>query len=496
MSIFISQAYGKGDEREGNYYFHTILKIAIIVSVVIGIITAVLAEPIMKICNHQDDTLDLSVSFFRIIMGFMFFQAVSTVLNVSLRGIGKTKVTLVSNVAMGITDILFNYLLIEGRLGFPRLEIRGDAIATVLGSISACIISIIVICSQNDFIHLKGFFTENGFSDRERLRIIFNKAGNIVFENLFIRIGFLVSSVIVSMLSSGKTAVYAVAMILLNYSFAFGDGIQSAVVALTGRAYGAGDYKAFRHYFRIALAFGVLCSVMLGIIYITSSEVYYKAFFTDREAIDDGSRYSVYAALLTLLQIIRRISRYYLEHAYSLNLSAAAVLKTDNLGNDIFNLYTKLNNIKAASDISDPLGTLPVVMRERHTGEPVVLFDKDGGDYISRSSVIRRKEAKKRKELFDIKDIRTTRIGGKADYLAYIHADGNNLGITIGGILQKTPDYIQGIIARRMINRNIENAYRVHFIRYRWKLTENSLHNSSGISNNSSIGGFTAAYTI
>ncbi|HCM91047.1 MAG TPA: hypothetical protein DIS78_00555 [Lachnospiraceae bacterium] len=121
------------------------MKIAIIVSVVIGIITAVLAEAIMRICNHQDDTLDLSVSFFRIIMGFMFFQAVSTVLNASLRGIGKTKVTLVSNVAMGITDILFNYLLIEGRLGFPRLEIRGDAIATVLGSISACIISIIVI---------------------------------------------------------------------------------------------------------------------------------------------------------------------------------------------------------------------------------------------------------------------------------------------------------------------------------------------------------------
>lgn len=159
-------------------------------------------------------------------------------------------------------------------------------------------------------------------------------------------------------------------------------------------------------------------------------------------------------------KIIRRISRYYLEHAYSLNLSAAAVLKTDNLGNDIFNLYTKLNNIKAASDISDPLGTLPVIMRERHTGEPVVLFDKDGGDYISGSSVIRRKEAGKRKELFDIKDIRTTRIGGKADYLAYIHTDGNNLGITIGGILQKTPDYIQGIIARRIINRNIEKAYR------------------------------------
>lgn len=305
VSILVAQAYGKRDEREANYYFYTILKIAIIFSMVIGIIIAVLAEPVMRICNHQDDTLHLSVSFFRIIMGFMIFQVLSTVINAALRGIGKTKVTLVSNVAMGITDILFNYLLIEGRLGFPRLEIRGDAVATVLGSIAACVISIIAICTQNDFIHLKGLFTEKIFSDRERLGIIFSKAGNIVFENLFMRIGFLVSSAIVSMLSSGETAVYAVAMILLNYSFAFGDGIQSAVVALTGRAYGAGDYKAFLHYFRIALVFGVICSVMLGIIYNTTSEVYYKAFFTDRRAIDDGSRYSGYAAVLTLLQIIR-----------------------------------------------------------------------------------------------------------------------------------------------------------------------------------------------
>ena len=64
VSILVAQAYGKRDEREANYYFYTILKIAIIFSVVIGIIIAVLAEPVMRICNHQDDTLHLSVSFF------------------------------------------------------------------------------------------------------------------------------------------------------------------------------------------------------------------------------------------------------------------------------------------------------------------------------------------------------------------------------------------------------------------------------------------------
>ena len=156
---------------------------------------------------------------------------------------------------------------------------------------------------------------------------------------------------------------------------------------------------------------------------------------------------------------IRRISRYYLEKGYSLNLAATATEKTDNLGRDIFNLYKKLNNIKAASDISDPLGTLPVIMRENRTGEPVVAFDEEYGDYVSMSSVIRRKEAKQRKVQFDLKDIRTTRTRDGKDYFAYVHADGNNLGITIGRILQTTSDYIEGIITRRKLNRNIEMAY-------------------------------------
>ena len=132
---------------------------------------------------------------------------------------------------------------------------------------------------------------------------------------------------------------------------------------------------------------------------------------------------------------------------------------TGNLGDDIFNLYKRLNNIKAASDISDPLGTLPVIMREKRTGEPVVAFDEANGDYVSRSSVIRREEAKKREVQFDLKDIRTTRASDGKDYFAYIHADGNNLGITIGRILQTTPDYTEGIVTRRLINRNIEEAY-------------------------------------
>lgn len=78
----ISVHHGEPDIRDHCHYRHKND----------SLLTAVLAEPVMRICNHQDDTLDMSVSFFRIIMGFMVFQAISTILNAALRGIGKTTI--------------------------------------------------------------------------------------------------------------------------------------------------------------------------------------------------------------------------------------------------------------------------------------------------------------------------------------------------------------------------------------------------------------------
>lgn len=162
-------------------------------------------------------------------------------------------------------------------------------------------------------------------------------------------------------------------------------------------------------------------------------------------------------------KIIRKCSRYYLDHAYSLNLAVAVTEMTNDFGLDISKLYYNLNAIKASGDISNPLEPLSVVMRENRTGEPVVGIDPVYGDYVSRSSILRRREAAGRGIVIGIDDIVPTcaspRKNGKK-YLAVLHADGNNLGITIGRILQQTSSYEEGIRARRKINKNIKECYR------------------------------------
>ncbi len=158
-------------------------------------------------------------------------------------------------------------------------------------------------------------------------------------------------------------------------------------------------------------------------------------------------------------KIIRKISCYYRDHAYSLNLSVAATEMTGDQTLDMFNLYQKLDVIKASSDILDPQGPLPVIMREPRTGDPIVAYDDRIGAYVSRASQLRISMAERRGSWREMKDMRTTTGSDGREYLAMYHIDGNNMGITISKITQVTPDYEKGILRRRRISSNIRTKY-------------------------------------
>ena len=303
-AIYVAQALGRKDRDGANAVFHLILKVTIALSLVLGILCWLFADPIMHVCNLQADTVGMSITFFRIVMLFMVFQNVSVILNAALRGVGQTRVPLVAGIALAGVDVVVNYLLIEGHMGFPRLEVAGDAIATVAGTVGACLVSGTYLLFKSDFLTLKGLLSFEG-QDRQLLAEVSSKASKVVSENLLTRVGFLLSSIIVSTLSSAETAVYSVAMILLNYSFAFGDGLQSAAVTLVGRNMGAGDTESLRGYARLIQAMGVIVAGILSVVYVAGSSWFFGQYFPDSASIELGVKFSYMAAILTFLQIPR-----------------------------------------------------------------------------------------------------------------------------------------------------------------------------------------------
>ena len=75
-------------------------------------------------------------------------------INAAQRGAGNTKITMRTNVTSNTINILLNYLLINGRFGFPALGIHGAALATISGTVVACIMSVASIFKKESFLSI------------------------------------------------------------------------------------------------------------------------------------------------------------------------------------------------------------------------------------------------------------------------------------------------------------------------------------------------------
>ena len=160
LSALVARRFGQQNKRDANRIVITGLLFVSVVTIFISIIALVFAGNIMDLCGATPDTREYGVTYFKIIMGGIIFNVLQMAINSAQRGIGNTRITMRTNVVSNILNIIFNYLLIGGNLGFPKLGIAGAAIATVLGTVVASIMSIASISKKSCFINIGYMISE------------------------------------------------------------------------------------------------------------------------------------------------------------------------------------------------------------------------------------------------------------------------------------------------------------------------------------------------
>ena len=148
--------------RKGEQDYHganSCLRQSIILSLGISMIMAFLgyffAYEILEFAGAGDDVILESVAYYKILMVSIVFTALSLTINAAQRGVGNTRISMKTNVTANIFNLIFNYLLINGIWIFPRLEVRGAAIATTIGSIIGCLMSIFSLYHNTNFLEMK-----------------------------------------------------------------------------------------------------------------------------------------------------------------------------------------------------------------------------------------------------------------------------------------------------------------------------------------------------
>lgn len=155
VSALVARRRGEEDKKMANQTMVTAMIVALLLCILISSIFVIFTPQILKLSGSSPDTHDLGVSYFRIIMGGLIFNVISMTINAGQRGSGNTQIAFTTNLVSSLVNIFFNYLLINGNLGFPKLGVAGAGLATVLGTIVAAIMSFSSLFRKSSYMSYK-----------------------------------------------------------------------------------------------------------------------------------------------------------------------------------------------------------------------------------------------------------------------------------------------------------------------------------------------------
>ena len=288
ISALVARRRGEQRQDSANEILYTAVLFIIVAAVILSVGFVAFASPIMNFCGSTADTHDGAVAYFRIIMGGMIFNCIQMGINSAQRGAGNTRITMRTNVTSNVINIILNYLLINGHFGVPALGIQGAALATVSGTVVACIMSIASIFKKDNFISIPYIMSHKIKPTFAAFLNLIKVGYSVFFEQVLMRIGFMLTAIMAADQGTDAMAAHQVGMNIMALSFSFGDGLQSTAVALIGRSLGAGDPDLAKEYGRTCRLIGAFIAVCLVGIYYFGASGLYHLFFREEHIVAIG----------------------------------------------------------------------------------------------------------------------------------------------------------------------------------------------------------------
>ena len=152
--ILVAQYWGRGDKDTINRILGIALMSSIVVLLTGALIIFFFAESILSLLTSEMSLIPIAVPYVRVVAFSHLFGAVSMVYISFHRSMENPKLGFIILSISAILNLLSNWVLIFGRLGFPALGIQGAAFST-LGVRALEVIIISIYASRNKRLPLK-----------------------------------------------------------------------------------------------------------------------------------------------------------------------------------------------------------------------------------------------------------------------------------------------------------------------------------------------------
>ena len=307
ISALVARRRGEQKRNEANCILYTAVVFIVAAAILMSVVLVCAADWIMDLCGSTAETHEGAVVYYQIIMGGMIFNCIQMGINSAQRGAGNTKITMRTNVTSNTVNIIMNYLLIGGHFGFPALGIRGAALATVLGTVVAAVMSILSLFKADNFVSVPYITREKITPSMKAFRNLLHVGYSVFFEQILMRIGFMMTAVMAAHQGTDAMAAHQVGMNIMGLSFSFGDGLQATAVALIGRSLGEKNEELAKEYGRTCRMVGAVIAVCLVVLYFTGARPMMRLFFQEEHIVQIGVDIMHVIVFVVIFQIIQVI---------------------------------------------------------------------------------------------------------------------------------------------------------------------------------------------
>lgn len=265
-SSVISRAIGSGNDSQVRRLTTDSLILSVLIVLVFAIIGFATIDPIFRLLGATDETLPLIREYMTIWYIGMPFIVIPMVGNNAIRATGDTQTpSIVMLVAVAI-NIVLDPLLIFGIGPFPRLELAGAAIATVMARAITFGVAIWVLAKREQMItFVKPHLAEVVQSWRQILYIGLPSAGT----NMILPLAIGVVTSLVAPYGKASVAALGIATRIDPFAIAVIMALASVLSPFIGQNWGAGKpdrvSQALKLSYRFALIWGIAMALILAI---------------------------------------------------------------------------------------------------------------------------------------------------------------------------------------------------------------------------------------
>ncbi len=267
LSMLAAQYWGKNDRISVEKIFAYVMKITAAVSFLFFVIGLVMPNTLMHIFTGEKDLIRGGAVYLRTVALSFFLSGISQIYLCILKNSSKAITAGVISSVSVVLNIFLNAVLIFGLFGFPRLEIAGAALATVVSKLVE-VLWCVAQTVKKDSIHLRLRYIIH--SDKLLKNDFWKYTTPVLGNEIVWGVGFTMYSVIMGHLGTDAVAANSVVNIIKNLIVCFCIGLGNGGGIIVGNELGAGRPDAAKKYgrklCRLAIAFGIISGVVMFII--------------------------------------------------------------------------------------------------------------------------------------------------------------------------------------------------------------------------------------